>query len=83
MLRIAGSLVTNQVRAHNLMRMFGREGHLTPLGQAFTARGRMTKPPHLRAVADPMDDTFRRQMSNQLTVQEPRHNLARNLCRGK
>ncbi|WSX95882.1 transposase [Streptomyces goshikiensis] len=29
MLRIAGSLVTNQVRAYDLPRMFGREGHPT------------------------------------------------------
>lgn len=27
MLRVAGSLITNQVRAHDLLRMFGREGH--------------------------------------------------------
>lgn len=30
MLRVAGSLVTNQVRAYDLLRMFGREGHPTP-----------------------------------------------------
>ncbi|MEV7533535.1 Tn3 family transposase [Streptomyces hydrogenans] len=27
MLRVAGSLITNQVRAYDLLRMFGREGH--------------------------------------------------------
>jgi TnpA family transposase len=32
MLRVAGSLITNQVRAYDLLRMFGREGHPTPLG---------------------------------------------------
>ena len=31
MLRVAGSLVTNQVRAYDLLRMFGRDGHRTPL----------------------------------------------------
>lgn len=28
MLRVAGSLVTNQVRAYDLLRMFGHEGHM-------------------------------------------------------
>ena len=32
MLPVAGSLVTHQVRAYDLLRMFGREGHPTPLG---------------------------------------------------
>ncbi|GCB52051.1 transposase tn3 [Streptomyces sp. NL15-2K] len=43
MLPVAGSLVTNQFRAYDLMRMFGREGHLTPLGQAFAEYGRTAK----------------------------------------
>ncbi|MER6923781.1 Tn3 family transposase, partial [Streptomyces spiralis] len=41
MLRVAGSLVTNQVRAYDLLRMFGREGRPTPLGQAFAEYGRI------------------------------------------
>ncbi len=32
MLRVAGSLVTNQVRAYDLLRMFARQGHPTPAG---------------------------------------------------
>ncbi|MCX4548221.1 MULTISPECIES: Tn3 family transposase [unclassified Streptomyces] len=83
MLRVAGSLVTNQVRAYDLLRMFGREGHPAPLGQAFAEYGRIAKTLHLLAVVDPMDDTYRRQMHKQLTVQESRHNLARNICHGK
>jgi TnpA family transposase len=47
MLRVAGSLVTNQVRAYDLLRMFGREGHPTPLGQAFAEYGRIAKTEHL------------------------------------
>jgi TnpA family transposase len=31
MLKVAGSLVTNQVRAYDLLRMFGRDGRPTPL----------------------------------------------------
>ena len=49
MLRVAGSLVTNQVRAYDLLRMFGREGRPTPLGQAFAEYGRIAKTLHLLA----------------------------------
>jgi hypothetical protein len=37
---------------------------------------------HLLAVVDPMDDTYRRLMNRQLTVQESRHRLARAICHG-
>ncbi|MGW4979591.1 Tn3 family transposase [Streptomyces mirabilis] len=47
MLRVAGSLITNQVRAYDLLRMFGREGHPTPLGAAFAEYGRIDKVMHL------------------------------------
>lgn len=38
---------------------------------------------HLLRVVDPVDDTYRRQMNRQLTVQESRHKLARDICHGK
>jgi hypothetical protein len=72
-LRVAGSWVANQVSAYDLLRMFGREGHPAPLGQAFAEYGRIAKTLHLLAavvVIDPMDDTYRRPMHRQLTVQE-------------
>ncbi|MQY10268.1 hypothetical protein SRB5_03750 [Streptomyces sp. RB5] len=34
-------------------------------------------------MVDPVDDTYRRQMHKQLTVQESRHKLARDICLGK
>ncbi|MFI6704526.1 Tn3 family transposase [Streptomyces sp. NPDC050509] len=83
MLRVAGSLVTNQVRAYDLLRMFGREGRPAPLGQAFAEYGRIARTEHLLRVVDPVDDTYRRQMNRQLTVQESRHKLARDVCHGK
>lgn len=83
MLRVAGSLVTNQVRAYDLLPMFGHAGHPTPLGQAFAEYGRIDKTMHLLAVVDPVDDTYRRTMNRQLTVQESRHRLARTICHGK
>lgn len=83
MLRVAGSLVTNQVRAYDLLRMFGRVGHPSPLGQAFAEYGRIDKTMHLLNLVDPVDDTYRRRMNRQLTVQESRHRLARVICHGK
>jgi len=58
MLRVAGSLVTNQVRACDLLRMFGRDGHPTPLGRAHLnclGRYAFTTQPHaeLRPLRDP------------------------------
>lgn len=83
MLKVAGSLVTNQVRAYDLLRMSGREGRPTPLGQAAAEYGRIAKTEHLLRVVDPVDDTYRRRMNRQLTVQESRHEPARDVCHGK
>lgn len=63
--------------------MFGREVRPTPLGTAFAEYGRIAKTEHLLRVVDPVDDTYRRQMNRQLTVQESRHKLARDVCHGK
>ncbi|MGI5423928.1 Tn3 family transposase [Streptomyces sp. CA-179760] len=43
----------------------------------------IAKTEHLLRVVDPVDDTYRRQMNRQLTVQESRHKLARDVCHGK
>lgn len=62
--------------------MLGREGHRTPPGAAFAEHGRIEKTMHLLAPVDPVDDTYRRLMNRQLTVQESRHRLARAICHG-
>lgn len=82
MLRVAGPLVTSQVRAYDLLRMFGRDGHPTPLGQAFIEYGRIAKTLHLLALVDPVDGSYQRRMNRQLTVQESRHRLGRKICHG-
>jgi len=82
LLRVAGSLVTSQVRAYDLLRMFGRDGHPTPLGQAFIEYGRIAKTLHLLALVDPVDGSYQRRMNRQLTVQESRHRLGRKICHG-
>ena len=80
---MAGSLVTSQVRAYDLLRMFGREGRPTRLGQAFAGYGQIAKTEHLLRVVNRVDDTYRRQVNRRLTVQESRHKLARDVCHGK
>jgi hypothetical protein len=47
MLRVAGSLITNQVRAYDLLRMLTRDGYPTPLGQALAEYERIAKTLHL------------------------------------
>jgi len=44
--------------------------HPARLGAAFPEYGRIDKTMHLLAVVDPVDDTYRRLMNRQLTVQE-------------
>ncbi|SQD97365.1 hypothetical protein FMEAI12_4020094 [Parafrankia sp. Ea1.12] len=64
-------------------RMLGRDGHPTPLGQAFAEYGRIAKTLHLLAMVDPLDDTHRRAVNTQTTVQESRHKLARTIFHGR
>lgn len=61
MLKVARFLVTDQVRAYDLLRMFGRDGRPTPLGAAFAEYGQIAKTEHLLWVVAPVDDTYRRQ----------------------
>ena len=59
-----------------------RDGHPTPLGQAFIEYGRIAKTLHLLALVDPVDGSYQRRMNRQLTVQESRHRLGRKICHG-
>ncbi|WP_405536568.1 Tn3 family transposase [Streptomyces antimycoticus] len=70
---IAGALITNQVRAYDLLRMSGREGHPTPLSTTFAEHARTDKTMHL---LDPVDNTYQRLMNRQLTEQKSHHRLA-------
>jgi TnpA family transposase len=83
MTRVAGSLVTSQVRAYDLLRMLGRDGRPSALGQAFAEYGRIAKTLHLLAFVDPADEGYRRTVHRQLTIQESRHRLARKIFHGQ
>jgi TnpA family transposase len=76
MLHSAGSLHNGTVAGYELLRMLGRDGNPTPLGAAFAEYGRAAKTLHLLAMCDPDDETNRRTMHAQLTVQESRHTQA-------
>jgi len=77
MLRVAGSLHTGTVAGYELLRMLGRDGNSTPLGAAFAECGRAAKTLHLLAMCDPDDETYRRTVHVQLTVQKSRHRPCR------
>jgi hypothetical protein len=75
--------LARQVRAYDLLRMLGRDGRPSPLGEAFAEYGQIAKTLHLLALADPADDGYRRTVNTQLTVQESRHRLARKIFHGR
>ncbi|MDX3226004.1 Tn3 family transposase [Streptomyces sp. ME19-01-6] len=54
---------------------------IAPRAAMTTAAATVVTP--LLQVVNPVDDTYRRQMNRQLTVQESRHKPARDVCHGK
>jgi len=44
MTRVAGSLVTSQVRAYDLLRMLSRDGHPSALGRRSPSTGGLPRP---------------------------------------
>ena len=82
MQRAAASLAMGPVRAYDLLRMLGRDGSPTPLGHALADYGKIAKTLHLLAICDP-DESYRRTVHVQLTIQESRHRLARKIFHGQ
>ena len=74
MVRVAGSLATGQVRAHDLIKMMTSGGRLTGLGNAFAAYGRIFKSLHLLQIIHV--ESYRRMIGTQLNTGESRHQLA-------
>lgn len=83
MLRVAGSLVTNQIRAYDLLRMFGRERRPPRWGRRSPSTGASPRPSTCSAWSTRSTAPTARQMNRQLTVQESRHKLAHDVCHGK
>jgi hypothetical protein len=75
-------LATGTVRAYDLLRMLGRDGNPIPLGHALADYGKIAKTLDLLAMCDP-DESYRRTVHTQLTVQESRHRLVRKIFHGQ
>jgi TnpA family transposase len=82
LLRVAGSLATGAVRASDLLRVLQGGGRPTTLGRAIAEYGRIAKTLHLLAFVD-ADESYRRQVGAQLSLQESRHRLARKVFHGQ
>ena len=80
-LRVVASIHTGAVRAYDVIRMLSRDGNPTPLGQAISHLGRLFKTLHVLAYLD--DETYRRAIKSQITLQESRHALGRHIFHGK
>lgn len=81
MCRVAVSIHSGEVSAHDVTRMISRDGNPTPLGQAIAHYGRIFKTLHILRLAD--DEPYRREGKAQANLVEGRHDLARRIYHGK
>ena len=81
MCRVAVSIHSGEVSAHDVTRMISRDGNPTPLGQAIAHYGRIFKTLHILRLAD--DEPYRREGKAQANLVEGRHDLARRVYHGK
>lgn len=80
-LRVAGSLKTGAVGAHEMMRVLQRGGRPSTLAKAVGEVGRVAKTLFLLVCVD--DEAYRRRVLTQLNRQESRHGLARVVFHGR
>lgn len=81
LLRVAGSLKTGTVGAHEMMRVLQRGNRPSTLAKAVGELGRVAKTLFLLAYVD--DEAYRRRVLTQLNRQESRHALARTVFHGR
>ena len=81
LLRVAGSLKTGAVGAHEMMRVLQRGHRPSTLAKAVGELGRVAKTLFLLAYVD--DEAYRRRVLTQLNRQEHRHKLARAVFHGR
>ena len=81
LLRVAGSLKTGAVGAHEMMRVLQRGHRPSTLAKAVGELGRVAKTLFLLAYVD--DESYRRRVLTQLNRQEGRHKLARAVFHGR
>jgi TnpA family transposase len=80
MCRVAVSIHSGEVSAHEVTRMISRDGNPTALGQAIAHYGRIFKTLHVLRLAD--DEPYRREIKAQANLTEGRHDLARQVFHG-
>lgn len=80
MLRVAGSVHTGAVTAHDVITVLSRGGTLTQLGDAIAHYGRIFKTLHVLSFVD--DEPYRRGIKAMRNLQEGRHALARHIAHG-
>ncbi len=78
--RLAASVHTGAVSAHDVIRMLAPGGKATQLGDALAHYGRIFKTMHVLAYVD--DEAYRRQIKGVRNLQEGRHSLARHVFHG-
>jgi len=81
MVRLAASIHTGAVSAHDVIRMLAPGGTVTQLGDALAHYGRIFKTLHVLAYVD--DEAYRRQIKGIRNLQEGRHDLARHVFHGR
>ncbi|MEV0111340.1 Tn3 family transposase [Nocardia sp. NPDC050799] len=81
MCRVAVSINTGEVSAHEVTRMISRDGRPTALGEAIAGYGRIFKTLHVLRLAD--DEPYRHEGKRQSNLTEGRHDLARSVYHGK
>ncbi|MFI9535512.1 Tn3 family transposase [Nocardia fusca] len=81
MCRVAVSINTGEVSAHEVTRMISRDGRPTALGEAIAGYGRIFKTLHILRLAD--DEPYRREGKRQSNLTEGRHDLARAVYHGR
>lgn len=81
MVRVAASIHTGTVPAHDMLRVLARGGNLNGLGEAIATYGRIPKTLHVLAMAD--NEPYGRELKGMRNLQEERHGLARHLFHGR
>lgn len=81
LLRLAGSIHTGAVSAHDVLRMLAHGGNPTQLGEALAHYGRIFKTLHVLSYVD--QAPYRAQIKGMRNLQEGRHDLARHVFHGR
>lgn len=80
-MRLAGSIHTGAVSAHDVLRMLAHGGNQTQLGEALAHYGRILTTLHVLSYVD--QAPYRTQIKGMRNLHEGRHDLARHVFHGR